>query len=231
MFFALLLGLGVSGNASQEGTPAPSWFEDIVLALAALLVVCIIAIAVESARLRRTPAAARAQAAQLAAQHRRTQRTHHLPSRHKAIWALGWLGMLVILAVAVISVPAPVDGVAFLAGADKTATFDPVSYQTYCQYGCTTSTDGYLETGGARISSSWPDVVPLGRPFQIREPAWRWGLGGALIDSDGTAVIAIVVSLLIELFGIFVLVQVVRLGRNWRRRRQGQILNSPAHVA
>ena len=34
-----------------------------------------------------------------------------------------------------------------------------------------------LETVGAGISASWPNVVPLGRPFKVREPVWRWGLG------------------------------------------------------
>jgi hypothetical protein len=56
-------------------------------------------------------------------------------------------------------------------------TFDPVPYQTNCdQYSCQTVTDGILETGGVGVSASWQNVVPLGRPFQVREPVWRWGL-------------------------------------------------------
>jgi hypothetical protein len=62
-------------------------------------------------------------------------------------------------------------------------------------------------------------VVPLGRPFQVREPVWRWGLGLALIDSDKTAVIAVAVSLLIDGFAILVLVKLVKLASNWRRHR------------
>ncbi len=50
-------------------------------------------------------------------------------------------------------------------------------------------------------------MVPLGRPFQVREPVWRWGLGLALIDSDKTAVIAVAVSLLIEGFAVLVVVK------------------------
>ena len=129
--------------------------------------------------------------------------------------------MLLILVVAVVSVPAVVDGTAYLASAGRTVTFDPVSYQTNCdRYSCQTVTDGILETGGAGISASWPNVVPLGRPFQVREPVWRWGLGLALIDSDKTAVIAVVLSLLIEGFAVLVVVKLVRLTRNWRRHRQ-----------
>jgi hypothetical protein len=38
-----------------------------------------------------------------------------------------------------------------------------------------------------------------------------WGLGLALIDSDKTAVIAVLVSLLIEGFAVLVVVKLVRL--------------------
>lgn len=62
--------------------------------------------------------------------------------------------------------------------------------------------------------------MPLGKPFQVREPVWTWGLGAALIDSDKTAVIAIAVSLLIEGAAVLVLVKLFRLARNWRRHRQ-----------
>jgi hypothetical protein len=136
--------------------------------------------------------------------------------------------MLVILVVAVVSVPAVVDGTAYLAGAGRTVTFDPVSYQANCdRYSCQTVTDGILETGGAGISASWPDVVPLGEPFQVREPVWGWGLGQALIDSGKTAVIAVLVSLLIEGFAVLVMVKLVRLTRKWRRHRQQQTAAVP----
>lgn len=120
--------------------------------------------------------------------------------------------MLLILVVAVVSVPA-VDG--------KNGHLRPVSYQTTCdRYSCQTVTDGILETADAGISASWPNVVPLGRSFQVRKPVWRWGLGLALIDNDKTAVIAVLVSLLIEGFAVLVVVKLVRLTRNWRRHRQ-----------
>jgi len=126
--------------------------------------------------------------------------------------------------VAVVSVPAVFDGVAFLAGAGNTVTFDPVSYQTNCdQYSCQTGTDGILETGGTGgtgVEATWPDKVPLGKPFQVREPVWRWGLGGALIDSDGIAVAAVLISLLIEGTAVLVTVRLVKLTRNWRHYRQ-----------
>jgi hypothetical protein len=216
-----LLAYGAYADAASQGTPPPSWFAYMTLAIGALAIVGFAGAAVDGALLRRRPPAIRAQAAPIAAHHRSRLRAHHYPTRHRVLWFLGWVGMVLILGVAVVSVPAVVDGVAYLAGAEHTVTFDPVSYQTNCdQYSCQTTTDGIMQTGGAGVQASWPDKVPLGKPFQIREPVWRWGLGGALIDSDRTAVIAILVSLLIEGAGVLVVVRLVKLARNVRRHRQ-----------
>ena len=70
------------------------------------------------------------------------------------------------------------------------------------------------------LSPSTRFRTPLGRPFQVGEPVWRWALGLALIDSDKTAVIAVLVSLLIEGFAVLVVVKLVRLTRNWRWHQQ-----------
>jgi hypothetical protein len=228
-FIAFLLAYGVYANAESQGAPAPSWFLDLIIVLGALTAVSIVAAVVDTVLLRRRPPAVRAQAVPIAAHHPGRPHAHHYPPRHPVTWALVWVGLLLILVVAVVSVPAVVDGTAYLAGAGRTVTFDPISYQTNCdRYSCGTITDGILETGGAGVSASWQNVVPLGRPFPVREPVWRWGLGLALIDSDKTAVIAVVVSLLIEGGAVLVLVKLVRLARNWRRHRQQR--TAPATV-
>jgi hypothetical protein len=229
---AFCLGYGAGANAQSQGAPAPSWFQDLIIALGALTVVSIIAVVVYSALLRRRPPAVRAQAAPIAARHPHGPHTRHYPPRHLLTWSVRWVGMLLILVVAVVTVPALVDGTAYLTGAGRTVTFDPVSHQTNCdRYSCQTTTDGVLETGGAGTSASWPNVVPLGKPFPVREPVWRWGLGLALIDSDKTAVIALVLSLLIDGLGILVVVEIVRLARSWLRRHRRQptaIASAPA---
>jgi hypothetical protein len=226
-----LLAYGGDANAQSQGAPAPSWFVDIVIALGVLTVVSTVAAVVDTVLLRRRPAAVRAQAAPLAAHHPSRPHAHHYPPRHWVPWAFAWVGMLLILVVAVVSVPAVFDGVAYLAGAEKTVTFDPVSHQTNCdRYSCQTSTDGILETGGPGVQATWPDVVPLGKPFQVREPMWSWGLGGALINSDGIAVAAVLISLLIEGAAVLVVVRIVQLTRNWRRHRQQRTTPAPAHA-
>jgi hypothetical protein len=229
---AFLLAYGADASAQSQGAPAPSWFVDMIIALGALTVLSIFAALVDTVLLRRRSPAVRAQAAPLAARHRRRRDAHHYPPRHLVTWVVRWIGMLLILVVAVVSVPAVVDGTAYLAGAERTVTFDPVSYQTNCdRYSCQTVTDGILETGGAGTSASWQNVVPLGRPFQVREPVWRWGLGEALIDSDKTAVIAILVSLLIDGFAVLVVVKLVRLTRNWLRHRRQRTAPAPVPIS
>ena len=231
-FIAFALAYGASSSAQSQGTPPPFWWSVMVIVLGGLTVVGLAAAAVDTALLRRRPPAIRAQAVPLAAHHPSRPHAHHYPPRHRITWALRWVGMLLILVVAVVSVPGVVDGAAYLAGAGNRVTFNPVSYQTSCdQYGCQTSTNGILETGGASagtgVDATWPKVVPLGRPFQVREPVWRWGLGVSLIDSDGIAVAALLVSLLVEGLGVLVLVFLVKLARNWRRHRQQQTAPVP----
>jgi hypothetical protein len=231
-FLAFCLGYGAIANGNSQGAAAPPWFADLTTALLVLTVASIIAVVGYSVQLRRRPAAVRAQAAPIAARHPHGPHARHYPPRHLVTWVLRWIGMLAILVVAVVSVPAVVDGAAYLAGAERTVTFDPISHQTNCdRYSCQTVTDGVLETGGAGTSATWQNVVPLGRPFQVREPLWRWGLGLALIDSDGTAVIAIALSLLIEGAAILVVVKVTRLALNWRRHQQRQSAMVPASTA
>jgi hypothetical protein len=220
-FVVFLLAEGAAAGAQSQGTPPPAWFQVVVLVPGALTLFGIVVAVIDTVLLRRTSPAVRARAVPAAAAHPSRPRVYHYPLRHRLPWALRWLGMLLLLVVAVVSVPGVVDGVTYLAGAGPTVTFDPISYQTYCnQYGCQTSTDGILETGGAGTSATWPGMIPLDQPRRVREPVWRWGLGQALISGDNIAVIAIVISLLIEGTAVLVLVHIVRLGRNWRRHRQ-----------
>jgi hypothetical protein len=218
-------------NAQEQGSTPPTWFLAIAIALGALTLGSIVAVAVDGALLRRKPSAVMAQAVPLAARHPSRPHARHYPPRHRVSWVFRWVGMLLILAVAVVMVPGVVDGAAYLAGAGRTVTFDPVSYQTNCnQYSCQTSTDGILETGGPGVNATWPAVVPLGTPFGIREPVWRWGVGLALIDSDKTAVIAVLVSLLIDGFAVVVAIYIVMLARSWLRHRRQRTEPTPVSI-
>jgi hypothetical protein len=67
---------------------------------------------------------------------------------------------------------------------------------------------------------TWPDQVPLGQAFAVREPLWNWGFGAQMIDGDGTAIGTIVAGVLFNLFAVFILVHLFKLARRWLRHRQ-----------
>ena len=78
-------------------------------------------------------------------------------------------------------------------------------------------TYGVLANGA---SVTWPDQVPLGQPFAVREPLWNWGFGAQMIDGDGSAIGTIFAGVLFNVFGVFVLVHLFKLARRWLRHRQ-----------
>jgi hypothetical protein len=114
--------------------------------------------------------------------------------------------------------PGLVNGVAYLAGAESSTVFVPASYGQACsRSGCTTVTNGFLASGA---SVTWPDQVPIGRPFGVRDPLWDWGFGSQLIDGGGTAAGLIVAGVLFDSFSALVLVHMVKLARHWLRHHQ-----------
>lgn len=224
---AFLLSYGAYLNAVNEtGTDSgsgPFIMRVIIAATAALTLIALVIVAVESQRLRRLPAELRTAAAAEAKHHPVRAHAHRYPPRHHLSWLVGWVGMALIVFVAVVCFPGLVDGAGYLAGAGKSATFTGQSYDQSCgsyRGGCLTVTDGVLTRNGVSVSSTWPDQVPLGRPFTVREPVWNWGVGGSLIDGDGTAVGAILVSLLLDAAAVVVAVLFARMVRNWLLHRR-----------
>ena len=175
-FIAALLDLRLlRANAVGRGRgTAPSVVAVIALVCAGLFVVAVVCYIADGAALKRRPPAVVAQATAVI-KHRPV---HHHPYLHTAVGAVGFvflcLGMALFLFVAVIAVPGVVNGVAYLTGTGGTATFVPQSYAEACgsiRVGCTPDTDGVLEYHGTSVSSTWPDVAPLGQPFHVRDTA------------------------------------------------------------
>lgn len=218
-----LLGWAAGHEASSSGTPPPLWYQLVIAGFGAVGVACAAVAVLQSVRLRRSSQKTRALADRIFAQDQARQSARHYPRWNALFQVVLWAGVLMIVAVAVVSVPAVVNGVAYLAGAEKTVTFNPVSHETVCHTrgGCETVTEGIMETGGQGTEATWPHEVPLGKPFPIRQPFWPWGLGAALIDSAAIAVVAILVSLLIQAFAVFLVVRlIIRMRRRWRHRRE-----------
>jgi len=224
---AFLLSYGAYLNAVNEtGTDSgsgPSIMRVIIAVTGVLTLLSLVIIAVESRRLKRLPAAARTAAVRAARHHPLRAHAHRYPPRHYVSWIVGWVGLVLIVFVAVICFPGTVDGAGYLAGAGKSATFTGQSYDQSCgdyRTGCETVTDGVLTRNGVSVNTTWPSQVPLGQPFAVREPVWSWGVGGSLINGDGAAVAAILVSLLLDAAAIAVVVLFARVIRNWRRHRR-----------
>lgn len=207
----------VSENASAVGTPAPTWWTGVIFGAAALTVISLVVVGVYSQLLRRLPTQVLDEATAAHRRHLTRVRAHLYPPLGRFRWMLAWVGMALALLVAVICFPLLVDGIGYLAGAGKHATFTGQSYEQICRNftNCQTETEGILTNGGRSVGAMWPAQVPLGQPFTVREAVWNWGAGSVLISSDGYAVGAILISLLLDGFGVLVLVTGVRLVRNW----------------
>jgi hypothetical protein len=223
---AFLLAYGAYLNAVNEtGTDSgsgPLIMRVIIIATGAVTLAALVIVAVDSRRLRRLPADLRTAATGAAKHHPVRAHADRYPPRHHVSWLVGWVGMALIVFVAVICFPGVVDGIGYLTGAGKSASFTGQSYDQSCgnfRTGCMTVTDGVLTRGGVSVATTWPGQVPLGKPFAVRESVWNWGAGGSLINGDGAAVAAIIVSLLLDAFAVVIVLLFVRMIRNWLRHR------------
>jgi hypothetical protein len=254
---AWLVTLGLLGsldpNASGAAIAVPAIF---VLLLTAVFVVALVASIVDTVRLHRISPDVRSRAVGHVAHHPARAHAYRYPPRHRFTWVFAWVFMLILLGIGVAVLPGFVDGVAYLAGGESNATFVPVSYGQHCsRSGCSTVTNGYLESGSAAFSGAgsgssgslggapggsvgggpsvtWPGQVPLGQPFTVRAPLMDWGFGSTLIDGDGTAIGYIFAGVLLDGGAVFVLFAAYKLGRNWlRHRRRATVTGVPGVAA
>ncbi len=219
---AFLVACGLLGarapDASGAGVAVASVF---ILLLAATAVAGLVASIVDTVRVHRLDPAVRAQAAPRTVHYPVRAHAYRYPPQHRWTWVFSWLVMAILLGLGVVALPALVDGVAYLAGAESTATFVPTSFgQTCGRGGCSTITNGYLGTGSNAAPATWPGQVPIGVPFTVRKPVWNWGFGGQLINGDGSAIAYIGLGVLLDGFAVLILFASYKTVRQWRRHRQ-----------
>ncbi len=207
-------------GASGAGAAIAAIF---VLLLTVVAAVGLIASVVDTVRLRRSHPGVRQRAARRTAHYPARAHAYSYPPRHRSSWVFGWITLLILLGLAVPALPGLVDGIAFLADAENSSTFLPLSYSQDCgRSGCTTVTNGTLTDG---FGATWPDQVPLGHTFLVREPVWNWGFGSRLIDSDGSAIGYVIAGALLGGFSVLVLVHLFKLGSRWLRHRAVSLEN------
>lgn len=212
-----LVGL-VGALAPDASGAGEDIFAIFVLLLSAAVIAGVIAIVVDTVRLRRRHPGTQQQARQRTAHYPVRAHAYSYPPRHRFVWIWGWIIMAALLGLGVAALPALVNGVAYLAGAESTSTFLPTSYSQDCgRYSCKTVTDGILANGA---SATWPEQVPLIEPFRVHVPVMNWGFGSELTNGDSGAIGSIFAGVLFDSFAALEVFFIVKLVRGWWKRRQ-----------
>ena len=200
----------------------------IFILLLALAVVALTAVITDTVRLRRREPSVRAHAISRTSYHPVVAHPFRIPVRHRTSHVVGWVALSTFPLLTVLILPAQVDAVAYLAGAGNTVTFVPQSHELVCgRFGCSTWTDGVLQTTPP-VTATWPNKVPLGQPFSVRQPWWN-GWGHPDLMNGGASVAAIAGVLFLELGSVFFgvgLVHMVR--RRLRHRREAPSMTTAA---
>jgi hypothetical protein len=175
----------VVASVLTPGSGAGGTGADVVdvfgLVLAVLSATGLVAVVVDTVRLRLAHPEVRKHARRQVSHHPVYAHPYRYPPRHGLTWVFSWTTMLMSLFWGIWLLPQVVNAVGYFAGAASTATFKPTSYPQYCAV-CGTTTDGTLEIGGG-VSATWPEQVALGQPFQVRVPVWNaWGQDWGLFD-------------------------------------------------
>lgn len=203
----------------------------LLFVLLALMVTGFVVVIVDTIVIRRAHPDLRASAKRGVSHHPLYAQAHRYPPRHHASWVFG-IGMLVAMTgIAVAVLPAEVNAIAYVTGAEHKDTFVPVSYSQSCFRparggGCNTVTNGYMSNSDANVT--WGSEVPLGQPIPVRDPLWAWGTGRRLIGGEGSAIGTIIGTLFFDLVAlvlVYALVVMLRYNptpaRGTSRRRQG----------
>lgn len=215
----LAVYVGIDVNLFESLTGTTQTLSDIpvfvllVLALAGLVVVI-----VDTSRIRRADAAARASAKGSVSHYPLYAHAQSYPPRHHGSWVFAVCMLVAMTALTVALLPAEVDSWGYALGVEHQDTFDPVAYAQSCTGirggGCRIVTEGYLSRTGAH--ATWGSQVPLGQPFAVRDPLWAWGTGRNLTGGDGSAIPNLIAGLFfdgITLLLVYVVVVVARHNR------------------
>jgi hypothetical protein len=222
---AVYAGIGVHAFAGLTGTAEILGLIP-VYALTALVLVGLVVVIVDTARLHRADEAVRIRVKSSVSHYPLYAHAHRWPPRHPASWIAGVFMLVAMTCITGFYLPAEVNAWAYVVGAEHQDTFHPVSYSQNCTPGngrtprssCITVTEGYLYDSGVHVT--WTSRVPLGQPFSVRDPLWRWGTGRNLISGDGSAIPTIVAGLFFDGVALLLLYVLAVLMRETSPRRK-----------
>lgn len=215
----LVVYAGIDVNLFENLTGAAEALSAIsVFVLLALVLVGLVVVIVDTARIHRADAGVRVSAKGSVSHYPLYAHAHRYPPRHPGSWVAAIFMLVAMTGITVYILPFEVNSWAYVVGAENQDTFNPVSYGQACSGlpqraggGCHTVTEGYLSKSGAGVT--WGSQVPLGQPFRVRDPVWAWGTGRNLASGDGSAIPTIVAGLFfngVTLLLLYVLVVIVR---------------------
>jgi hypothetical protein len=191
----------------------------IIILLLALAVVAVTAVITDTVRLRRREPSIRAQATSRTSYHPAAAYPFSTPVRHRTSRVLGWVALAMLPLATVVILPDQVNAFAYVAGEGKTVTFLPQSTFLDCgRFGCHYWTDGVLQTNPP-VSASWPNQVPLGQPFSVRQPVWN-GWGSPDLMNGVASGWMIAGGLVMDLATVFLGVGLVHVARRRLERRR-----------
>jgi hypothetical protein len=220
----LVVNAGIDASLPGSRTGTAVTFSTIpVFALAALAVAGLAVVIVDTSLIHRADAALQMSAKASVSHYPWYAHAHRWPPRHPGSWVAALFMLLAMTTITVYIVPQEVNAWAYVVGAAKQDTFNPVSYSTSCSLmgrhgvGCQTVTQGYLSHGGTNVI--WGSQVPLDRPFSVRDPLWPWDTGRILINGDGSAIPTIIAGLFFDGIALLLLYVLVVLTRDTSPRR------------
>jgi hypothetical protein len=219
---AAYAGIDASLPGSRTGT-AEAFSAIPVFALAALAVAGLAVVIVDTSLIHRADAALQMSAKVSVSHYPWYAHAHRWPPRHPGSWMAAVFMLLAMTTITVYIVPQEVNAWAYVAGAARQNTFNPVSYSTSCSIigrhgvSCQTMTQGYLSRSGTKVI--WGSQVPLDRPFSVRDPVWAWDTGRILINGEGSAITTIIAGLFFDGIAILLLYVLVVLTRDTSPRR------------
>jgi hypothetical protein len=228
---AVYAGIGVNLPENLTGT-AEALSAIPVLVLLALVLIGLVVVIVDTARIHRADAGVRVSAKGSVSHYPLYAHAHRYPPRHPGSWVPAIFMLVAMTGITVYILPPEVNSWAYVAGAENQDTFNPVSYGQACSGlpqraggGCNIVTEGYLSKSGADVT--WGSQVPLGQPFSVRDPLWAWGTGRNLTSGDGSAIPTIVAGLFFDGVTLLLLYALVVIVRHTSSRRS-QRMSVPA---
>jgi hypothetical protein len=226
----LVVYAGIDVNLSESLTGTAATLSAIsVSALLALVLVGLVVVIVDTARIHRAEAGAQVSAKGSVSHYPLYAHAHRYPPRHVGSWVAAIFMLLAMTGITVWILPPEVNSWAYVVGAGNRDTFNPVSYSQACSGqlvrrggGCHIVTEGYLSKAGTRVT--WGSQVPLGQPFSVRDPLWSWGTGRNLdtYTGDGAAIPTIVAGLFFDAMTLLLLYIVVVILRDTSPARRSQ---------